>query len=65
MTMAKQTTKDLERAAELATQLEALLQHTYGNSAEAFQSMNDQLQDAYLWVCADLAAQLRKCLISQ
>lgn len=63
--MAKKTTNDLDRAAELSTQLEALLQHTYGNSAEAFHSMNDEMKDAYLWVCADLAAQLRKCLISQ
>jgi hypothetical protein len=36
------------------TQLSALLEHTYGESGEAFRSMNDGPQENYLWLCADM-----------
>jgi len=36
-------------------QLSALMAHAYGESGKAFRNMNDDLQDAYLWHCSDVA----------
>ncbi len=52
------TIDDADVLSEAAQKLHALLIHTYGNSGEAFRNMNDSLQDAYLWTCADLASQV-------
>ena len=49
---------DADALGQAAQKLHALLIHTYGNSGEAFRNMNDSLQDAYLWTCADLASQV-------
>jgi hypothetical protein len=35
-------------------QLQAMLNMTYGNSAETFSAMNDKLRDSYLWACTAL-----------
>ena len=44
-----------ETANRCALQLQALLSHTYGESHESFQEMGDAQQDAYLWLCTNLA----------
>ncbi|MBC7617876.1 MAG: hypothetical protein H7293_02600 [Candidatus Saccharibacteria bacterium] len=36
-------------------QLSALMAHAFGESGRAFRNMNDDLQDTYLWHCADVA----------
>lgn len=38
-----------------ALKLQAMLQHSYGSSGEAFREMRDDVQDNYMWLCADLA----------
>jgi len=35
-------------------QLHAMLNMTYGNSSEAFNSMNYKLRDNYLWACTTM-----------
>lgn len=49
---------DLEDVVETkARQLRSLLFMTYGEQATGagFRGMSDQLQDAYMWACADIA----------
>ena len=41
------------------TKLEALIQNTFGESGPTFRNLNDELQDAYMWACADLAASIK------
>jgi hypothetical protein len=52
------TSADIDRAQQLAVQLQALLCHIYGTGGEAFRSLNDTLQDNYLWACADVCEAL-------
>lgn len=40
------------------SKLVALLEHTHGGSAEAFDSMGEELRGTYLWHCTDVA---REC----
>lgn len=47
-----------DRATEVASQLTAMLNHTYGGSREAFHTMGEDHKDAYLWACARLAEKL-------
>ena len=54
--------EDLNRAQALAEQLHALLVATYGLGGEGFRSLGHDLQDSYLWACADLADALRQAL---
>ncbi len=58
----KALAQNLEKASEICTKLQALLQNTYGNSGESFRSMADHLQDAYMWQCADLADEIEGLL---
>lgn len=52
----KPTDLELENVIDKnAAQLSALLANTYGGAGESFREMNDQLQDAYMWACADMA----------
>lgn len=44
--------------------LEALLQNTFSESGPAFRNLNEELQDSYLWACADLAASIKTALES-
>ena len=48
----------LDKASELCTKLQALLQNTHGGSGESFRAMDPKLQDAYLWQCADLSDEI-------
>lgn len=45
-----------------ARQLRALLENTYGGGGEAFRGLNEQLQDHYMWACADMADEIVKSL---
>jgi hypothetical protein len=47
--------EQLEDLTAKLTQLSALMAHAYGESGEAFRNLNDDLQDTYLWHCADVA----------
>lgn len=38
-----------------ARQLRALLYCTYGNACDSFHNMSTEIQDEYLWACADMA----------
>jgi hypothetical protein len=51
-----------ERAHTCATQLHALLAHCIGEGGEAFRNLNNELQDTYLWLACDLAAEAEKSL---
>ena len=44
------------------SKLEALLQNTYSESGPAFRNLRDDIQDSYLWACADLAAAVKAAL---
>lgn len=46
------------------SKLEALLQLTYSESGPAFRNLRDDIQDSYLWACADLAAAAKTALES-
>lgn len=46
------------------TKLEALIQNTFGESGPNFRNLNDDLQDAYMWACADIAASIKAALES-
>lgn len=52
----------LDRAAELSTKLDALLMMTCGEGGESLRCLNDELQDAYMWACSGLAAELKECI---
>lgn len=49
---------DSERLSQLAQKLSALLAHTYAGSGEEFRTLNDRLQDAYMWACSDMACDI-------
>ncbi|MFL9863224.1 hypothetical protein PQR67_03440 [Paraburkholderia fungorum] len=51
-----------ERAHTISMQLRALLAACTGEGGEAFRSLNDELQDNYLWLASDLAAEIEKTL---
>lgn len=40
--------------------LSALLMMTYGDGGEAFRGYNDQIQDEFMWACAQLADECRE-----
>jgi hypothetical protein len=41
-----------------ARQLRALLVNTFASSGEGFRAMSDELQENYMWACADLATDM-------
>ena len=51
-----------DRAFELSRKLQAMLMQTYSLAGEDFRTMNDDLQNNYMWACADMARELRECL---
>lgn len=40
--------------------LESLLCMTYGEAAQAFNSMNDEIRDNYLWHAAEMASEIKE-----
>lgn len=42
------------------TQLAALLTMTHGEQGAAFRMLSDPLQDAFMWACATLAAEVQE-----
>lgn len=51
-----------ERAHTISMQLRALLAACTGEGGDAFRSLNDELQDNYLWLACDLASEIEKTL---
>ena len=51
----KTVSEQLDYLTAKLAQLSALMAHAYGESGEAFRNLNDDLQDTYLWHCADVA----------
>ena len=43
-------------------QRRALLVHSYGNSGDSFQWLNDELQDNYLSACADMVDRIAEAV---
>lgn len=41
-------------------QLRALLVSIYGGGGESFRGMNDELQDNFIWACADMAEECER-----
>ncbi len=62
MSMATRLRENIDHAHRVSAQLCAMLQHTYGESSEAFQSMSQRHKDAYLWACSDLAEELARLI---
>lgn len=48
------------RLQAVAAKLAAMLNHTFGNSGEAFRSLSDDLQDNYLWACAEMMEEIHE-----
>lgn len=55
MNPTKPMTQAAHQAGNALTQLTAMLTMTYGNNGEGFRNNADEVQDAYLWACHDLA----------
>lgn len=47
-----------------AIKLQALLLHTHGDSGDPFREMSGDVQDAYMWLCADLMGSIVAALKS-
>lgn len=47
-----------EKLQAVAAKLTAMLNHTFGNSGEAFRCLSDDLQDNYMWACAELVEEI-------
>lgn len=45
-----------------ARQLRALLHQTYGQAGDEFRTTSPDLQDDYLWACADIADEIWESL---
>lgn len=58
MSAPKTTLEIIDRANEVAGQLNAMLTHTYGCSREAFHTMGEDHKDNYLWACSRMADEL-------
>lgn len=51
---------DFDALTEKATQLSALLLNTYGESGDPFRNTRDDIQDAYMWACSDMAREIKR-----
>lgn len=54
----------LDRAIELSMKLNAMLMTTYAENGDSFRSLNDSLQDAFMWACSDMADELKRAVQS-
>ncbi|MDD2883070.1 MAG: hypothetical protein PHQ58_21875 [Rhodoferax sp.] len=52
----------IDQAYAHISKLDALLQNAFGEAGPAFRNLHDDLQDAYLWACSDLAASVKTAL---
>ena len=52
----------IDQAYSHVSKLEALLQNTYSECGPTFRNLNNDLQDSYLWACADLATSIKAAL---
>ncbi|MBH1979396.1 MAG: hypothetical protein I8H67_13680 [Comamonadaceae bacterium] len=54
------TSDDFDTLTEKTTKLNALLIQTYGDdSGSGFRNTSDEIQDAYLWACSDIAGEIK------
>lgn len=56
----KGSSEGREQLVALAIKLDALLAYSYGESGEAFRNLNEDMQDAYLWTCSDMAGEIKR-----
>lgn len=52
----------IDEAYSHVSKLEALLMNTYSECGPNFRNLNDDIQDSYLWACADLATSIKAAL---
>lgn len=50
------------RADRYVAQVRALLVNTCGNSRDSFQCLEEELQDNYLWACADMVDRIAEAI---
>lgn len=50
---------NLDKISGLSLKLHALLCNTVGEAGESFRNFNDEIQDNYMWACADMAGDLK------
>lgn len=65
ITVSQKFTKrsDAQSSADiLVAKLHALMMMTYGEAGESFRSMNDELQDNYMWACAGMVTDLKETI---
>lgn len=66
--MAEQTVPDtldrLDSLNQKLAQLDAMLAMSYGTAGDSFRSMNESLQDNYLWACSTLARECKELACS-
>jgi hypothetical protein len=60
--MATETLHAIDRATIAAAKLDAMLSAITGERAQGFRNLDDDLQDNYLWACADLAHELQRAV---
>lgn len=57
------TMSDAQNTADiLVAKLHAMLMMTYGEAGDSFRSMNDELQDNYMWACAGMVTDLKEVI---
>lgn len=49
-----------EKLQVLTMKLTAMLNHTFGNSGEAFRDMDEGRQDSYMWACAEMMEEVHE-----
>jgi hypothetical protein len=52
-----------DRMDAIAQKLSAMLAVTCGANGESFRNLNDQIQDNYMWACADMARELQNLVL--
>jgi hypothetical protein len=52
----------LDRVIRLSSQLDALLIRTTGAEGSSFRAWADDIQENYMWACADIATELRRLI---
>ncbi|OAJ61497.1 hypothetical protein A6V36_24300 [Paraburkholderia ginsengiterrae] len=52
-----------DRIDELVQKLSAMLTVTCGECGEPFRRMSDNIQDNYMWACADMARKLQDLIL--
>ena len=51
---------DMDKLCEVLAKAESMLVNSCGEAGDGFRSMNDELQDNYLWAVSDFVSEARK-----